>query len=216
MGNSIIGKMVVMMVGGGVEGRGGGGRLQQHSRPKCVSPSFGCRTKYINPVGAGVPRWSGVFVVGVTQTECEPLRGAAPRGVADARQLSPASQGLLELCVFLFFFVFVGERGKRERVCVCKNVDVREAQREAFPFIVAAYRMRKSPECTRRTLLRILTAKSHQGNTCICKQALCETDHPSSGEVFRSNFLLSLNFFIFFFILPITTLLTFPQTNVAG
>ena len=107
---------------------------------------LGCRTKYINPVCAGVPRWPGVFVVGVTQAECEPLRGAAPRGVVVARQLSPASRGLLELCIFFFFFV--GERGKREResLCVCKNVDVQEAQREAFPFIVAAYRMRKSPE----------------------------------------------------------------------
>lgn len=81
----------------------------------------------------------------------EPLRGAAPRGVVVARQLSPASQGLLELCAFVFLFL-CGEAGEeRERVCVCKNVDVQEAQREAFPFTVAAYRMRKSPECTRRT-----------------------------------------------------------------
>lgn len=131
---------------GGVEGRGGGGGLQQHSRPKSVSPSFRMSDEIYKPT----PRRCASVVRRLRRGCHEPLRGAAPRGVVVARQLSPASQGLLELCAFVFLFL-CGEAGEeRERVCVCKNVDVQEAQREAFPFTVAAYRMRKSPECTRR------------------------------------------------------------------
>lgn len=83
---------------------------------------LGCRTKYINPVCAGVPRWPGVFVVGVTQAECEPLRGAAPRGVVVARQLSPASRGLLELCIFFFLWGSGERKRERERVSVCARM----------------------------------------------------------------------------------------------
>lgn len=96
MGNSITGKMVVMMVVG-VEGRGGGGGgLWQFRGQNAFLPSYMVNKK-INPVRAGV-LVVYVFVMAVTQTECELLRGAAPSGVVIARQLSAASQGLLEQC----------------------------------------------------------------------------------------------------------------------
>lgn len=72
--------------------------------------------------------------MGVTQTECELLRSAAPKGAVMECQLSAASQGLSGL--------FVGKW--RERGCVCRDVNSQEAQRETFLFIVTAYGMRKS------------------------------------------------------------------------
>lgn len=87
---------------------------------------------------------------------------------------------------------------QKERVCVCKNVNVQEAQSEAFLFIVTVCRVRKSPADTHRhtrTLLCILTAELLEMNTCICKQAVSDTDHPSSGEVFALIFLFSLILF---------------------
>lgn len=194
---------------GGVEGRGGGGGLQQHSRPKSVSPSFRMSDEIYKPT----PRRCASVVRRLRRGCHEPLSGAAPRGVV----LNPASQGLLELCAFVFLFL-CGEAGEeRERVCVCKNVDVQEAQREAFPFTVAAYRMRKSPECTRRAHSSASSLrKLHEGNTCFCKQAPCDTDHPSSGEVFALISSSLLIYFFFTIILPIATLLTFPQPNLAG
>lgn len=130
MGNSIIGKMVVMMVWGGVEGRGGGGGLQQHSRPKSVSPSFGCRTKYINPLRAGVPRWSGVFVVGVT-SRLEVLHPEA--------SWSRASSALRVRdcwsCALLFFGFCVGKRGKRERESLCvQECGCARGSKRSIPF----------------------------------------------------------------------------------
>lgn len=157
-----------------------------------------------------MPRWSGVFVVGVT-SRLEVLHPEA--------SWSRASSALRVRdcwsCALLFFCFCVGKRGKR--VCVCKNVDVQEAQREAFPFTVAAYRMRKSPECTRRAHSSASSPrKLHEGNTCFCKQAPCDTDHPSSGEVFALISSSLLIYFFFTIILPIATLLTFPQPNLAG
>lgn len=128
--------------------------------------------------------------MGVTQTECELLRSAAPKSAVMECQLSAASQGLLEL--------FVGKW--REWGCVCRDVNVREAQSETFLFIVTVYGMRKSSAHTHtHTVLCSFTAEIHEGNTCICKQALWDGDCPSCGEVFT---LISSSLLPFF--LPIT------------
>lgn len=109
---------------GGVEGRGGGGGLQQHSRPKSVSPSFRMSDEIYKPT----PRRCASVVRRLRRGCHEPLRGAAPRGVVVARQLSPASQGLLELCAFVFWFLCgeAGEERERESVCarmwMCKRL----------------------------------------------------------------------------------------------
>lgn len=212
MGNSIIGKMVVMMVGGG-GGQRWWWRVTAAQQAKVRFSLLRMSDEIYKPT----PRRCASVVRRLRRGCHEPLRGAAPRGVVVARQLSPASQGLLELCAFVFLFL-CGEAGEeRERVCVCKNVDVQEAQREAFPFTVAAYRMRKSPECMRRAHSSASSLrKLHEGNTCFCKQAPCDTDHPLSGEVFALISSSLLIYFFFTIILPIATLLTFPQPNLAG
>lgn len=126
MGNSIIGKMVVMMVWGGkraevvVEG------YSSTAGQSPFLPPFGCRTKYINPLRAGVPRWSGVFVVGVTSR----LEVLHPEASCSALRVRDCWS-----CALLFFCFCVGKRGKRERESLCvQECGCARGSKRSIPF----------------------------------------------------------------------------------
>lgn len=119
MGNSIIGKMVVMMFGGG-RGQRWWWRVTAAQQAKVRFSLLRMSDEIYKPT----PRRCASVVRRLRRGCHEPLRGAAPRGVV----LSPASQGLLELCAFVFWFLCgeAGEERERESVCarmwMCKRL----------------------------------------------------------------------------------------------
>lgn len=149
-----------------------------------------------------VPWWSVSSSWVSHRLECELPSGGAPRGVVVVRQLCPASQGLLEQC-------FCRE-AERESLCV-QEYECARGSKWSISFHSHSVWNEKVTCRHTHTLLCILSAKLHEANTCICKQALWDTNHPSSG-VFP---LISSSLYFFFFV-PITTHLTLPQPNLAG
>lgn len=137
MGNSIMGKKVLMMVvGWRAEGRWS--RPMAALGPMSIS-SFSHSEQAINPLWEGGP----CLHHGCRTDLIWPVRGAAGcrggwpgDGQAPAQ---PCSSGIVG-AVFL--------QGSGKGVCVCRSVDVQEAQSEAFLFIVTLCRMRKSPADT--------------------------------------------------------------------
>lgn len=124
MGNSIIGKKVVMMMVVGVWGAEG------------METAF--LPPHVHKMYSQVASVVSVSVMGVTRTwSClEVAAGCRPRGEVVGRQLSPASRGLSERR-------FCGE-AERESLCVQEC----EAQSEAFLFIVAVCIGWESHPCT--------------------------------------------------------------------
>lgn len=119
MGNSIIGKMVVMMFGGG-RGQRWWWRVTAAQQAKVRFSLLRMSDEIYKPT----PRRCASVVRRLRRGCHEPLSGAAPRGVV----LNPASQGLLELCAFVFLFLCgeAGEERERESVCarmwMCKRL----------------------------------------------------------------------------------------------